>query len=197
MSEVKGNAQEQTPAQVESNIKDFNVSTGEITVLENLTALPTVLTIRKLLNIHQAVKNLALLKKTVTISSKYWNCEEKGKTVKAIFMGYKTIMVKSEKYKTIADVPQENRHKFSINDDGVVRTTLECIEFATESDTYILGAITAVQPFKLGNVQTETPFQITYEGKSGKTKIFDVKIFVDADVYETADVEDLDADDLE
>lgn len=94
--------------------------------------------------------------KSVTISEKYWEAEDKGDSITGIFHGWR-VLEKSE------------------NDD-IVKLLAGIIE-TPKDGTFLNCGTQLVQA--LHQVQEGSLVKVTYTGKSGRMKIYEVKVIED------------------
>ena len=128
---------------------------GEIKKDESLTALPSLFEGNSFADLLTKSKQLEEKKNVVSLTPSYFQFETQGTIVKGVFCGFTTISKKAL--------------------DGSY-TPIECATWMDNGKMFMAGGVALVDEFKRRHIAIGTSVQITYTGKNGNTKLFDLGV---------------------
>lgn len=129
---------------------------GEVKEVAEITVMPSVFGHEDFAKLVASSKSLEEKKNSVSLTPTYLQFETAGTKVRGVFCGYTTI---SKKDATTQEL-----------------TPIKCATWMENGKTFMAGGVALVDEFEKRNLPIGTSVEITYTGKKGNTKLFDLSI---------------------
>jgi hypothetical protein len=142
------------------NLTIVDTETGEARENSNIAVVPTIMGTNQFAQIYAASQSLEEKQHKVSIVPDYFEFTQEGQTTKGVFIGYQVI------HKKVTN-PTTNE---------VSLAPINCVAWMSAGKSWINGGVVIYNEFKAKELQPGTSFELTYKGKKGNAKIFDVAV---------------------